>query len=269
MGQLKLIGADAAAALESLMPVDVQGLPVGKNAATACCSTTRRRDRRPDVLQPGRKRHLVPDRQQLQVTDIAHIETHIGSRCQIVTLPTRSCWRCRAMSGHASRLVPGVENWCSLSGASFGWNGAELFITRSSYTRRGRRSRARQAHRGPGARPADPAGVKPVGLGARSRCATEAGLCLYGNDIDSTTTPPGAALNWAIQKVRRSGNAETRWRRSGRGRRCWRRSTTRPACRRSACLIPEAELPVREPAVLENLDANMSTMSPTACSRPR
>jgi aminomethyltransferase len=47
--------------------------------------------------------------------------------------------------------------------------------------------------------------VKPAGLGARNSLRLEAGLCLYGNDIDTTTTPVEAALNWAIQKVRRTG----------------------------------------------------------------
>ena len=47
--------------------------------------------------------------------------------------------------------------------------------------------------------------VKPVGLGARNSLRLEAGLCLYGNDIDTTTTPVEGALNWAMQKVRRSG----------------------------------------------------------------
>jgi aminomethyltransferase len=47
--------------------------------------------------------------------------------------------------------------------------------------------------------------VKPIGLGARNSLRLEAGLCLYGNDIDTTTTPVEAGLNWALQKVRRSG----------------------------------------------------------------
>jgi aminomethyltransferase len=50
--------------------------------------------------------------------------------------------------------------------------------------------------------------VKPIGLGARNSLRLEAGLCLYGNDIDTTTTPVEASLlNWAMQKVRRSGGA--------------------------------------------------------------
>jgi aminomethyltransferase len=49
--------------------------------------------------------------------------------------------------------------------------------------------------------------VKPVGLGARDSLRLEAGLCLYGHDIDEKTTPVEAALTWAIQKVRRPGGA--------------------------------------------------------------
>ncbi len=50
-------------------------------------------------------------------------------------------------------------------------------------------------------------GVLPIGLGARDSLRLEAGLCLYGNDIDETTTPVEAALTWAIQKTRRRGGA--------------------------------------------------------------
>ena len=47
--------------------------------------------------------------------------------------------------------------------------------------------------------------VEPIGLGARDSLRLEAGLCLYGNDIDTTTTPVQAALEWAVQKVRKTG----------------------------------------------------------------
>jgi aminomethyltransferase len=49
--------------------------------------------------------------------------------------------------------------------------------------------------------------VKPIGLGARNSLRLEAGLCLYGNDIDTTTNPVEASLLWAMQKVRRAGGA--------------------------------------------------------------
>jgi aminomethyltransferase len=53
------------------------------------------------------------------------------------------------------------------------------------------------------------AGVLPIGLGARDSLRLEAGLCLYGHDIDTTTTPVEAALEWSIQKARRTGGARS------------------------------------------------------------
>ena len=49
--------------------------------------------------------------------------------------------------------------------------------------------------------------VLPIGLGARDSLRLEAGLCLYGHDIDTTTTPVEAALEWSVQKSRRNGGA--------------------------------------------------------------
>ena len=49
--------------------------------------------------------------------------------------------------------------------------------------------------------------VEPIGLGARDSLRLEAGLCLYGNDIDTGTSPVEAAIEWAVQKVRRTGGA--------------------------------------------------------------
>ena len=105
------------------------------------------------------------------------------------------------------RLVPGVDQLVFMTGRAFQWNGADLFITRSGYTGEDgfeisvHESQAEALARALLAQPE----VKPVGLGARNSLRLEAGLCLYGNDIDTTTTPVEAALTWAIQKVRRSG----------------------------------------------------------------
>jgi aminomethyltransferase len=96
-----------------------------------------------------------------------------------------------------------------MTGRRVQWQGGELFVTRSGYTGEDGfeisvdASQADQLARTLLAQPE----VKPVGLGARNSLRLEAGLCLYGNDIDTTTTPVEAALNWAIQKVRRTGGA--------------------------------------------------------------
>jgi aminomethyltransferase len=106
-------------------------------------------------------------------------------------------------------LVPGVEKLVFMTGASFVWQSADLFITRSGYTGEdGFEISISNEHVDAFARAVlAQAEVKPIGLGARNSLRLEAGLCLYGNDIDTTTTPVEAGLNWAIQKVRRTGGS--------------------------------------------------------------
>jgi aminomethyltransferase len=107
------------------------------------------------------------------------------------------------------RLLPGVETLVFMTGGSFDWQGADLFVTRSGYTGEdGFEISVPSAHADAFARALlAQAEVKPIGLGARNSLRLEAGLCLYGNDIDATTSPVEANLNWAMQKVRRTGGA--------------------------------------------------------------
>jgi aminomethyltransferase len=146
-----------------------------------------------------------------KVGDIAHIRERIGARCEVTTLPERALL---ALQGPKAvdalmRLVPGVEKLVFMTGAGFTWRGTDLFITRSGYTGEdGFEISVEGAQAQPLARALlEQPEVKPVGLGARNSLRLEAGLCLYGNDIDTTTTPVEAALTWAIQKVRRTGGA--------------------------------------------------------------
>jgi aminomethyltransferase len=143
--------------------------------------------------------------------DIAHIREKIGSRCDVITLAERALLALQGPKAvdALARLVPGVEKLVFMTGERFDWNGTDLFVTRSGYTGEDgfelsvHGSRADALARALLAQPE----VKPIGLGARNSLRLEAGLCLYGQDIDTTTTPVEAALNWAIQKVRRQGGA--------------------------------------------------------------
>jgi aminomethyltransferase len=106
-----------------------------------------------------------------------------------------------------SRLLPGVEKLVFMTGTDFVWQNVPLFITRSGYTGEDGFEISvpgESADKFARALLAQPE-VKPIGLGARNSLRLEAGLCLYGNDIDETTNPVEAALTWAIQKVRRRG----------------------------------------------------------------
>ncbi|MBP7330049.1 MAG: glycine cleavage system aminomethyltransferase GcvT [Alicycliphilus sp.] len=257
MGQLKLIGADAAAALESLMPVDVQGLAEGKQRYGLLLNDEGGVIDDLMFFNQGNDTWFLIVNGACKLTDIAHIETHIGNRCQIVTLPTQGLLALQGPQAVTalSRLVPGVEKLVFMSGASFAWNGAELFITRSGYTGEdGFEISVPGEHTEALARAllAQPE-VKPIGLGARNSLRLEAGLCLYGNDIDSTTTPPEAALNWAIQKVRRTGG-ERAGGFPGAAKVLAQIDNPASLTKKRVGLIAKERVPVREPAVLENLD---------------
>ena len=257
MGQLKLIGADAAAALESLMPVDVQGLAEGKQRYGLLLNDEGGVIDDLMFFNQGNDTWFLIVNGACKLTDIAHIETHIGNRCQIVTLPTQGLLALQGPQAVTalSRLVPGVEKLVFMSGGSFAWNGAELFITRSGYTGEdGFEISVPGEHTETLARAllAQPE-VKPIGLGARNSLRLEAGLCLYGNDIDSTTTPPEAALNWAIQKVRRTGG-ERAGGFPGAAKVLAQIDNPASLTKKRVGLIAKERVPVREPAVLENLD---------------
>ncbi|MDB5942292.1 MAG: gcvT [Ramlibacter sp.] len=208
MGQLRLVGPDAAAAFETLVPVDVIGLGVNKQRYGLLL--TDEGTIIDDLMMVNRGDDLfVIVNGACKVGDIEHIQRRIGSRCQVVPMPERGLLALQGPKAvdALSRLVPGVAQLVFMTGGRFDWNGAELYVTRSGYTGEDgfeisvHESRADALARALLAQ----AEVKPVGLGARNSLRLEAGLCLYGNDIDTTTTPVEAALNWAIQKVRRSG----------------------------------------------------------------
>ena len=210
MGQLRLVGPDAAAAFESLMPVDVIGLAPGKQRYGLLL--TDEGTIIDDLMFVNRGDDLfVIVNGACKAGDIAHMQQRIGQRCQIIPLPDRGLL---ALQGPKAvdalkRVVPGVEKLVFMTGAAFDWQGADLYITRSGYTGEDgfeisvHESKADAFARALLAQPE----VKPAGLGARNSLRLEAGLCLYGNDIDTTTTPVEAQLNWAMQKVRRTGGA--------------------------------------------------------------
>ena len=229
MGQLKLVGADAAAAFESLMPVDVIGLGVDKqrygllltdegtiiddlmfvNWGDPADTTGESRPRASGEREGPQLFAIVNG--ACKAGDIAHLQAKIGDRCQVLPMPERALL---ALQGPKAvdalqRMVPGVEKLVFMTGGAFAWNGTDLYITRSGYTGEDGFEisiHGSQAEAFARALLAEPE-VAPIGLGARNSLRLEAGLCLYGNDIDTTTTPPEAALNWAIQKVRRTGGA--------------------------------------------------------------
>ena len=255
MGQLRLVGPDAAAAFESLMPVDVIDLPVGKQRYGLLL--TDEGTIIDDLMFVNRGTDIfVIVNGACKAGDIAHIQARIGSRCQVIPMPERALLALQGPKAvdALSRMVPGVEKLVFMTGAAFEWQGADLFITRSGYTGEDgfeisvgntvvdafARALLAQAE------------VKPIGLGARNSLRLEAGLCLYGNDIDTTTTPIEAGLNWAIQKVRRTGGARAGGF-PGATIVLGQLDGTHPLTRKRVGLIAQERVPVREHVELQSL----------------
>ena len=256
-GQLKLVGPDAAAAFETLVPVDVVGLPEGKQRYGLLLNDEGGIIDDLMFFNQGGGTLFVIVNGACKVGDIAHIQARIGGRCQVVPMPDHGLLALQGPQAAAAlaRLVPGVEKLVFMSGGSFAWNGVELFITRSGYTGEDGfeisvpGAQAEALARALLAQPE----VKPIGLGARNSLRLEAGLCLYGNDIDTTATPAEGALTWAIQKVRRTGGARAGGF-PGADKVLAQIDDPAQLTRKRVGLIAKERVPVREPAVLENMD---------------
>lgn len=210
MGQVRLTGDDAARALETLVPVDVVDLPVNKqryafftNASGGILDDlmiTRRANDLLLVVNAGCK-----------AADIAHLQTQIGHRCGVHPMPEQALLALQGPKAVEAleHLDPQAGSLTFMTGGTLSLAGIECFVTRSGYTGEDGfeisvpADRAEHLARTLLAMPQ----VRPVGLGARDTLRLEAGLCLYGHDINETTTPVEAGLTWAIQKVRRAGGA--------------------------------------------------------------
>ena len=256
MGQLLLRGATAADALESLIPMDVQSLAPHRqryglllNEQGGILDDFMFANREDDLL-------LIVNG-ACKEADIEHLRARISGRCEIIPLSDQALLALQGPQAVAAlaRLLPGVQDLVFMGGGHFGWNGAQLYVTRSGYTGEDGfeisidGASAEAFSRALLAQPE----VQPIGLGARNSLRLEAGLCLYGNDIDATTTPPEAALNWAMQKVRRTGG-ERAGGFPGADKVLAQLEGTETPKRKRVGLIAKERVPVREPAPLENLD---------------
>ena len=256
MGQLRLVGEDAASAFETLMPVDVVDLGIHKqryglllNDEGGIIDDLMFVNRGSDifVIVNGACKH----------GDLAHIKASIGSLCHVDAQFDRALLALQGPQAVTAlqRLLPGVEKLVFMTGAAFEWAGGDLYVTRSGYTGEDGFEISLPANiatdfaRALLAQPE----VKPVGLGARNSLRLEAGLCLYGQDIDTTTTPVQAALNWAMQKVRRSGGARAGGF-PGAERVLAQLDGSEPLLKKRVGLIALERIPVREHVELQSVD---------------
>jgi aminomethyltransferase len=192
------------------MPADVVDLPQGR--ARYCVLTNEAGGILDDLIVTRTEGglHVVVNASRREA-DIAHIRSSIGGRCSI---DERGDLCLLALQGLAAtavmeRLGANVAGWSFMSARPISISGIECTVTRSGYTGEDgfeisvAGGAAEKLARAQLAQPE----VRPVGLGARDSLRLEAGLCLYGHDIDETTTPVEAGLAWTISRARRSGGA--------------------------------------------------------------
>ncbi|WP_442109400.1 glycine cleavage system aminomethyltransferase GcvT [Pseudomonas sp. NUPR-001] len=209
MGQIRLSGANAAKALETLVPVDIIDLPVGMQRYAMFTNE------QGGILDDLMVANLGNDELFLVVNaackdqDLAHLREHIAHQCQIQPLFEERALL--ALQGPAAvnvleRLAPEVAKMTFMQFQPVQLLGADCFVSRSGYTGEDGFEisvPAEQAEALARRLLAEPE-VAPIGLGARDSLRLEAGLCLYGHDMNAQTTPIEASLLWAISKVRRA-----------------------------------------------------------------
>ena len=212
MGQIRLTGANAAKALETLVPVDIIDLPVGMQRYVMFT------DEQGGILDDLMVANLGNDELFLVVNaackdqDLAHLRAHIGDQCSIETLFEERALL--ALQGPAAvkvlaRLAPEVTKMTFMQFASVRLLGVDCYVSRSGYTGEDGfeisvpSSNAEALARSLLAETE----VQAIGLGARDSLRLEAGLCLYGHDMNTDTTPIEASLLWAISKARRADGA--------------------------------------------------------------
>ena len=212
MGQIRLTGKDAARALESLVPVDIIDLPVGMQRYAMF--TNEQGGILDDLMVAnlGNDELLLVVNAACKEQDLAHLRTHIGDRCEISPLFEERALL--ALQGPAAvtvlaRLAPDVADMTFMQFRTVQLNGADCYVSRSGYTGEDgfEISVPADSAEALARRLLAEAEVQPIGLGARDSLRLEAGLCLYGHDMDQQTTPVQANLLWAISKTRRADGA--------------------------------------------------------------
>ncbi|MCC7273092.1 MAG: glycine cleavage system aminomethyltransferase GcvT [Alphaproteobacteria bacterium] len=207
MGQVRLFGEGAAVALETLVPGDIQGLAPGRQRYTLF--TNDGAGILDDLMVTNAGDHLfVVVNAACKDADLAHLQAGLAGKCRIEAAFDRALLALQGPQAAAvlQRHAPGIAGMAFMSGRAVAVDGVPCFVTRSGYTGEDGFEiaiPAEHASRVAQRLLAEPE-VKPIGLGARDSLRLEAGLCLYGHDIDTTTTPIEAALAWVIGKRRRA-----------------------------------------------------------------
>jgi aminomethyltransferase len=201
--------ADAAAALERLVPVDLLGLPEGRQRYALL--TDERGGILDDLMVANRGDHLLlVVNAARKAADIEHLAVGLGRACRVEPLD-RALLALQGPKAEAAlaTVLPEVASLRFMDVLALAAGGVRTEVSRSGYTGEDGFEIALAEDQAQyfAERLLRLPDVLPIGLGARDSLRLEAGLCLWGHDIDETTTPVEAGLEWAIQPARRRGGA--------------------------------------------------------------
>jgi aminomethyltransferase len=215
MGQLTLRAKsgkleDAALALEKLVPMDILALAPGRQRYAQF--TNEAGGILDDLMVANFGDHLfLVVNAACKEEDEAHLRAHLSDTCIIETLPNRALIALQGPKAAdvLAKFCPEAPAMKFMDAGPHSVNGIACFVSRSGYTGEDGYEISIPADQAEALTVAllDHANVLPIGLGARDSLRLEAGLCLYGHDIDTTTTPIEGGLNWSIQKSRRTDGA--------------------------------------------------------------
>lgn len=207
MGQLRLRGANASKAIEALLPVDIIDLPCGKQRYAFF--TNEQGGISDDLMVTNFGDHLfLVVNAACKAQDIAHLKANLPSDVSLEIIEDRALL---AIQGPKAvevlgTLNPLVKEMHFMDALKLPLLGVECYVSRSGYTGEdGYEISVPAAQAEALARTLLASSeVELVGLGARDSLRLECGLCLYGHDLDASTSPVEANLLWAISKVRRA-----------------------------------------------------------------
>lgn len=258
MGQAFLVGPDHAAtaqALEALVPADILNLAPGRQRYTQLLSAEGSilddlMVTRPDDPDEDGVLMLIVNA-ACKEADFAHLESRLPATVRLMRADHRGLIALQGPQAAAvlARHVPEVADMPFMSAKAVRFAGIECQVSRSGYTGEDGYEISVNAKRisAVAERLVDAPEVKPIGLGARDSLRLEAGLCLYGHDIDETTSPVEAGLTWSIQKRRRAEGGFP-------GAERIQRELAEGPSRKRVGLLPEGRAPAREGAEIRSSD---------------
>src|SRR6266436_1688602 len=254
MGQIALRAKsgkveDAALALERLVPQDILGLAPGRQRYAQF--TNGAGGLLDDLMVANFGSHLfLVVNAACKAEDEAHLRANLSQTCVIEPLPDRALM---ALQGPKASSV--LAKFCAdaasmrfMDSGPRSIDGIDCLVSRSGYTGEDGFEisvPADHAERLAKALLGD-SDVLPIGLGARDSLRLEAGLCLYGHDIDTTTTPVEGALEWSIQKNRRKEGGFP-------GARVIQQQLAEGPARRRVGILPDGRQPARDHAEIQDI----------------